>query len=164
MINTVTATSTVNALLASGIEPGSTEYASQFSGMTFLVPAGDGYIIVTSQEAEGIYLMVKIGSNAPVAISMQEMGDYSIPYQSNTQTFVYLWNGGTEGASGTRGKKSMADTRVRKVSYKGKSSGIQQVLYDVFGDQPWYDLSGQRIMQPMKKGVYIHGNRKVVIK
>ena len=164
VINTVTPTSTVKALLASGVEPGSKEFASQFTGMTFLVPEGDGYIIVTSQEAEGIYLMVKIGSNAPVAISMQEMGDYSIPYQSNTQTFVYLWNGGTEGASGTRGKKAMSDTRVRKVSCKGKSSGIQQVLYEMSGDQPWYDLSGQRIVQPMKKGVYIHGNRKVVIK
>ena len=31
-------------------------------------------------------------------------------------------------------------------------------------DQPWYDLSGQRITKPVKKGVYIHGNRKVVIK
>ncbi len=164
VINTVTPTSTVKALLASGVEPGSKEFASQFTGMTFLVPEGDGYIIVTSQEAEGIYLMVKIGSNAPVAISMQEMGDYSIPYQSNTQTFVYLWNGGTEGASGTRGKKAMSDTRVRKVSHKGKSSGIQEVIYDVSSDQPWYDLSGQRIVQPMKKGVYIHGNRKVVIK
>lgn len=164
VINTVTATSTVNALLASGVEPGSAEFASQFTGMVFLVSEGEGYIIITSQEAEGIYLMVKVGANAPIAINMQEMGDYSIPYQSDTQTFVYLWNGGTEGASGTRGKKAAVDTRVRKVSHKSRGSGIQQVLYDVSGDQPWYDLSGQRIMQPVKKGVYIHGNRKVVIK
>ena len=164
VINTVTATSTVNALLASGVEPGSPEFASQFTGMTFLVSEGEGYIIVTSQEAEGFYLMVKVGANDPIAINMLEMGDYSIPYQSDTQTFVYLWNGGTEGASGTRGKKAAVDTRVRKVSHKSRGSGIQQVLYDVSGDQPWYDLSGQRIMQPVKKGVYIHGNRKVVIK
>ena len=164
VINTVTATSTVNALLASGVEPGSAEFASQFTGMTFLVSEGEGYIIVTSQEAEGIYLMVKVGANDPIAINMLEMGDYSIPYQSDTQTFVYLWNGGTEGTNGTRGKKAESDTRVRKVSHKSRGSGIQQVLYDVSGDQPWYDLSGQRIMQPVKKGVYIHGNRKVVIK
>ena len=164
VINTVTTTSTVSALLASGVEPGSAEFASQFTGMTFLVSEGDGYIIVTSQEAEGVYLMVKVGANDPIAINMLEMGDYSIPYQSDTKTFVYLWNGGTEGASGTRGKKTASDTRVRKVSHKSRGSGIQQVLYDVSGDQPWYDLSGQRIMQPVKKGVYIHGNRKVVIK
>jgi len=164
VINTVTATSTVNALLASGVELGSAEFASQFTGMVFLVSEGDGYIIITSQEAEGVYLMVKVGANAPIAINMLEMGDYSIPYQSDTQTFVYLWNGGTEGASGTRGKKTASDTRVRKVTHKSRGSGIQQVLYDLSGDQPWYDLSGQRIMQPVKKGVYIHGNRKVVIK
>ena len=164
VINTVTATSTVNALLASGVELGSAEFASQFTGMVFLVSEGDGYIIITSQEAEGVYLMVKVGANDPIAINMLEMGDYSIPYQSDTQTFVYLWNGGTEGASGTRGKKTASDTRVRKVTHKSRGSGIQQVLYDLSGDQPWYDLSGQRIMQPVKKGVYIHGNRKVVIK
>ena len=163
VINTVTATSTVNALLASGLEPGSAEFASQFTGMVFLVSEGEGYIIITSQEAEGIYLMVKVGANDPIAINMLEMGDYSIPYKSDTQTFVYLWNGGTEGASGTRGKKAAVDTRVRKVSHKSRGSGIQQVLYDLSGDQPWYDLSGQRISQPTKKGVYIHGNRKVVI-
>lgn len=164
VINTVTTTSTVNALLASGVELGSAEFASQFTGMVFLVSEGDGYIIITSQEAEGVYLMVKVGANDPIAINMLEMGDYSIPYQSDTQTFVYLWNGGTEGASGTRGKKTASDTRVRKVTHKSRGSGIQQVLYDLSGDQPWYDLSGQRIMQPVKKGVYIHGNRKVVIK
>ena len=95
VINTVTLTSTVNTLIANGVEPGSSDYASQFTGMTFIVPAGEGYIIVTSQEAESIYLMVKVGNDAPVAINMLEMGDYSIPYKSNAKTYVYLWNGGT---------------------------------------------------------------------
>ena len=167
VINTVTLTSTLNALLVNGVEPGSKEYASNFTGMTFLVPQGEGYVIVNSQEADGVYLMVKIGANDPVAINMLEMGDFSIPYQSDEPTYVYMWKGGSDVDSGThtRGKKSMPDTRVRKVSCKSKgSSGILQVVYDMSDNQPWYDLSGQRIMRPVKKGVYIHGNRKVVIK
>jgi len=163
VINTVTLTSTVNTLIANGVEPGSSDYASQFTGMTFIVPAGEGYIIVTSQEAESIYLMVKVGNDAPVAINMLEMGDYSIPYKSNAKTYVYLWNGGTN-ANGTRGKKSMPDTRVRRVTYKSAASDIQQVIGELPGDERWYNLNGLRITRPTKKGVYIHGSRKVVIK
>ena len=163
----MTQTSTLNALLANGVDPGSAEYASQFTGMTFLVAAGDGFIIVTSQEAEGCYLMVKVGANEPVAINMGEMGDYNIPYDSDETTFVYMWKEGSNVANDTRtrGKKTMSDVKIRGVSHKSKArSGIQQVLYNPTDDQYWYDLSGQRISQPLKKGVYIHGNRKVVIK
>ena len=167
VINTVTSTSTVNALQANNVEPGSADYASQFTGLSFLVPAGEGYIIVTSQEADGVYLMVKVGEKAPVAIHLSEMGDYSIPYKSDFLTMVRMWKGDSDAQSyaSTRGKKKMADVRVTKVTYKAVSSnGIQLVSVDAFDDNHWYDLNGQRITQPVKKGVYIHGNRKVVIK
>ena len=167
VINIPTSASTLDALLANGVEPGSEEYASQFTGMTFMVPPGDGYVIVTSQEAEGAYLMAKVGDSEPVAIHMEEMGDYDIPYLSDEITFVYLWKAGTGFSNDvrTRGKKTMSDVKVRGVSHKSKGrSGIQQVYDDAAIDQPWYDLSGQRITKPVKKGVYIHGNRKVVIK
>ena len=163
VINTVTLTSTVNTLIANGVEPGSSDYASQFTGMTFMVPAGEGYIIVTSQEAESIYLMLKVGNDAPVAINMLEMGDYNLPYKSNSPTYVYLWNGGSD-ANSTRGKKSMVDMRVRRVAYKSAASDIQQVISELSDDERWYNLNGLRITRPTKKGVYIHGNRKVVIK
>lgn len=163
VLNTVVAASAVNSLVEKGLLPGTDEYAEEFTGLTFLMPAGEGEIIVTSQELNGVYLMVKVGKEKPVAISMPEMGDYSIPYKSNAKTYVYLWNGGTN-ASSTRGKKSMTDTRVRRVSYKSAASDIQQVISELPGDERWFNLNGLRITRPTKKGVYIHGNRKVVIK
>lgn len=163
VLNTVVAVSTVNSLVEKGLLPGTDEYAAEFTGLTFLMPAGEGEIIVTSQELNGVYLMVKVGKEKPVAISMPEMGDYSIPYKSNAKTYVYLWNGGTN-ASSTRGKKSMPDVRVHDVAYKKSVSGIQPIVLDIVDDQPWYDLSGRQVSKPTKKGVYIHGNRKVVIK
>ena len=163
VLNTVVAASAVNSLVEKGLLPGTDEYAAEFTGLTFLMPAGEGEIIVTSQELNGVYLMVKVGKEKPVAISMPEMGDYSIPYKSNAKTYVYLWNGGTN-ANGTRGKKSMVDMRVRRVAYKSAASDIQQVIGELPGDERWYNLNGLRITRPTKKGVYIHGNRKVVIK
>ena len=163
VLNTVVAASAVNSLVEKGLLPGTDEYAEEFTGLTFLMPAGEGEIIVTSQELNGVYLMVKVGKEKPVAISMPEMGDYSIPYKSNAKTYVYLWNGGTN-ANGTRGKKSMTDARVRRVSYKSAASDIQQVIGELTDDERWYNLNGLRITRPTKKGVYIHGSRKVVIK
>ena len=163
VLNTVVAVSAVNSLVEKGLLPGTDEYAAEFTGLTFLMPAGEGEIIVTSQELNGVYLMVKVGKEKPVAISMPEMGDYSIPYKSNAKTYVYLWNGGTN-ANGTRGKKSMVDMRVRRVAYKSAASDIQQVIGELPDDERWYNLNGLRITRPTKKGVYIHGNRKVVIK
>ena len=163
VFNTVTPASTVNSLVEKGVLPGADDYASQFTGMTFVVPSGEGHIIVTSQEAKGVYLKVKVGKEKTESVSMQEMGDYSIPYKSSTRTYVYLWNGGSD-ANGTRGKKSALDVRVRKVSYKSAASDIQQVIGELPDDERWYNLNGLRITRPTKKGVYIHGNRKVVIK
>ena len=163
VFNTVTPASTVNSLVEKGVLPGTDDYASQFTGMTFVVPSGEGHIIVTSQEAKGVYLKVKVGKEKTESVSMQEMGDYSIPYKSSTRTYVYLWNGGSD-ANGTRGKKSALDVRVRKVSYKSAASDIQQVIGELTDDERWYNLNGLRINRPTKKGVYIHGNRKVVIK
>ena len=152
-----------------GVVPCTPEFAAAFTGLTFLVPAGEGHIVVTSQELNGSQLMVKVGDDEPVsgknsvAISMSEMGDYNIPYQSAAETWVYLYKGGKSG-SGTRGKKTAADVRIRNVSYKKLASGISDVVSEQSDDAPWYDLSGQRISKPVKKGLYIHGNRKVVVK
>ena len=168
VLNTVQQTAGLNALISNGVEPCSEEYAAGFTGITFLVPAGEGFIIVTSQEAEGVYLMTKVGDHEPVAINMLEMGDYSIPYQSDTETWVYLYNGGRN-SGGTRGKKGAADVRIRNTSYKSHSrgavaNGISQVSCELSDDDNWYDVNGQRISRPVKKGVYIHGHRKVVIR
>ena len=47
----------------------------------------------------------------------------------------------------------------------GDSMDIQSLqLVDRDGTEHWYDLNGRRINKPTKKGVYIHGNTKVVIK
>ena len=152
-----------------GVVPCTPEFAAAFTGLTFLVPAGEGHIVVTSQELNGSQLMVKVGDDEPVsgknsvAISMSEMGDYNIPYQSAMETWVYLYKSGKSG-SGTRGKKTAADVRIRNVSYKKLASGISDVVSEQSDDAPWYDLSGQRISKPVKKGLYIHGNRKVVVK
>ena len=170
VLNTEQSTAAVEKLIADGVEPGTKEFAQNFTGITFLVPAGEGYIIITSQELNGANLMAKVGSNAPVAISMPEMGDYSIQYLSDHETWVYLWNGGQGGIESirTRGKKTVANIRVQNVAYKARSNAPDGILsVDVDDDDTdarWYNLRGQRIEKPKTKGLYIRNGQKVVVR
>ena len=66
-----------------------------------------------------------------------------------------------------RGKKSASNVKVYSVSYrKVSSNGINAVGNEtrILSEDGWYDLRGQRIAQPQKKGLYINNGRKVVIK
>lgn len=168
VLNTEQSTSVVNDLLRRGVQPGTPEFAENFTGLTFRVPAGEGFIIVTSQESNGCKLMVKVGNADPIEIYMTEMGEYDIPYKSDMETYVYLWNGGSGGISSsrTRGKKTVANIRVQNVAYKAKAAspvGILSVGVDNEGDR-WYDLRGQRIEKPQTKGLYIRNGQKVVVR
>ena len=168
VINTVTGIGNATELLDKGIIPGSEEWAAAFTGLVFMLPEdeNEGELIITSQEAKSVNLMVQVGDAKPVAINSPELEDYSIPCKNHIEEYVYLWNGGKDSdVSGTRGKKAAVDVRVRKVTYKSKgSSGIERVLFEASEDDLWFSLSGQRISKPTKKGVYIHGHQKVVIK
>jgi hypothetical protein len=170
VLNTVQNAEALEKLIADGVAPGSPEFAENFTGITFLVPAGEGDIIITSLELYGAILMAKVGSNAPVAISMPEMGDYSIPYKSDHVTWVYLWNGGQGVIESirTRGKKTVANIRVQNVAYKARSNAPDGILsVDVDDDDTdarWYNLRGQRIEKPKTKGLYIRNGQKVVVR
>ena len=170
VINTVTKLSALETLLRSGVQPGTAEYAEKFTGLTFLVPAGEGYIIIESQESNGYQLMVKVGTNDPVSIYQTERDFYNIPYSSTKESYVYLWNGGTDVVASRsriiqKGRKSGANVKVHTVSYKLKAaSGIETVGYgEGENDERWYDLNGRRIEKPLKKGLYIRNGQKVVV-
>lgn len=46
----------------------------------------------------------------------------------------------------------------------GGLTGISEASTDSRHDGSWYTIEGRRIAQPTEKGIYIHGNRKVVVK
>ncbi len=62
---------------------------------------------------------------------------------------ILLWDGGRASTMVVQPTSSHPTTIAQP------SSAVTQ--------QPWYTLEGQRIDQPTKPGIYLHGNRKVVI-
>ena len=47
---------------------------------------------------------------------------------------------------------------------EGETTGISRVAAEAAGNDAWYNLSGQRISAPTKKGLYIKNGKKIVVK
>ena len=56
------------------------------------------------------------------------------------------------------------EAEVIKISLGGDATGISQIAVEADSDDNWYNLSGQRISTPTKKGLYIKGGKKVIVK
>ena len=191
--------------------PGTPEYADQFTGITFLIPAGTGFIEIEFQTFNGNRLHVKIGDNDPIEVVKEDRDTVWIPYEVEVPTYVRIYNVGTgvsaarDGGNVFRAKKTLAQIKIYSVTVKpgtlksSSSSSVQRVASSYpaefvpekrtdlnititddpgigtgittagqpYATQPaegWYTLSGQRIAEPKKKGLYIFNGRKVMVK
>ena len=172
--------------IISAYKPGSLEFAQNFAGITFLVPAGTGNAIVVGHTSEEGVLNVKIGNHAPFVIPSGVMTNtrYVIPYDVEEATYVYVYSDSpvkTVEAAGDRraGKKTTMTVGVGSVGVEantvhnsnpnpGDASGIKTIVSKeqrVVRPQGWYSISGHRLQGvPTQKGLYIFGGRKYVIK
>ena len=72
-----------------------------------------------------------------------------------------------EGTLSTRGTAEWMEYEAEVICLEaiidGNATGINKVASEV-GNDVWYNLSGQRISTPTKKGVYIKNGKKVIVK
>ncbi len=74
--------------------PGMPEYAAAFSGMTFLLPAGTGNIIINVRTNESGKLVVKIGNQPAVTFDEAKTAfeELVVPFACSMPTYVQLFN------------------------------------------------------------------------
>lgn len=170
VLNHPMATNDVDRIIFNGVEPGTDEYAGEYTGLTFKVPAGKGYVIIDSQTDGDYKMMVKIGELDPIAFNHTSREKDSVFYECTTPTWVYVYNGGEVS------KARMADHRARKTKGRVKiysvtrsnssqaPTGIEIINADALESGRWYDLQGNRIGRPTKKGLYILRGQKVIVR
>ena len=159
----------INRIINGGNEPGSEEYADEYTGLTFKVPAGTGYVIIDSRTDGDYQMMVKIGNLAPIAFNHTGREKDSVLYECNVPTWVYVYNGGKVSNARMevdhRAKKQKGHVKIYSVTRSSaKSSGIERINIDALESERWYDLQGNRIQRPTRKGLYILQGQKVVVK
>ena len=156
----------VNRVLRTNYIPGTMEYAEAYTGMTFKVPAGTGYIIIDCRTDGENQMMVKVGDLEPVAFNHENRDKDYILYSCLNPTWIYVYNGGpVNGArlNTNRGKKEKGSVRIYSVTRTSSSTGIELINSDELENDNWYDLQGNKITFPQKKGIYIWRGQKVVV-
>ena len=77
-------------------KPGTSNFADSFTGFTFMVPAGEGIIILDSKIIDNggqqSQLTVKIGTQDPLTFSHPERAKDTINYRCEEPTYVYVYN------------------------------------------------------------------------
>ena len=109
---------------ASVYQPGTTEYAKEFAGLTFMVPAGTGKIIINAKTGEEGVLKVRIGDEEPlIIVHLLDFTEVEIPYACPEATYVYVYNGSKPAESGSRraSKKTHVTVGIRTVGVSSQS-------------------------------------------
>lgn len=77
-------------------KPGSENFSDSFTGFTFMVPAGEGIIVLDSKIVDNggqqSQLTVKIGTQEPLTFSHPERAKDTINYRCEEPTYVYVYN------------------------------------------------------------------------
>ncbi len=116
------------AITDGSLLPGTPDFAAEFHGMTFLLPAGNGNIVLEVNTNEHGELHVKVGDNEPVVITgTTGFEEVTIPYALTEESYVLLYS--VVGAAGARtddmhrapGKKMMNTTTLKKVGVSARS-------------------------------------------
>ena len=159
----------INRIVSGSLEPGSEAYADAYTGLTFKVPDGKGYVIIDSKTDGNYQMMVKIGTLAPVAFNHTGREKDSVFYECSKPTWVYVYDGGMVSnarmAVDHRAKKTKGHVKIYSVTRSSsQAAGIERVNSDALESDRWYDLQGNRIQRPMKKGLYILKGRKVIVR
>jgi hypothetical protein len=121
---------TIAGQVANGtLVPGTSEFAVKFKGMTILLPAGAGKIIVNVRTNESGKLAVKIGEQSAVTFEKAKTAfeELVVPFACSEPTYVQLFN--QSAATGSReldsrrapGRKETATVEIKGLSVSASS-------------------------------------------
>jgi len=145
--------------------PGTDEFAEHFSGVTFMVPAGTGEIIVVAKTGEDGILHVKIGSADPkVFTGILEYTELRIPYACQQATYVYIYNASpavetAESGDHRAGKKTTVTVGLSSVGVN--ASGVQSSNNDGNVNAGSIVLKDDDIIYDRESGTVIATNGEV---
>lgn len=138
--------------------PGTPEFAENFAGLTFMVPAGYGKIYVNARTGSAGVLNVKIGSGNPFVLTGAiEFKTFTIPYACTEATYVLIYSNspvqGAESVGNRAGKKTTVTIGVGSVGVT--SNVVQNSNGDSGGDGEIVVLSDDGVTYDAENGTLV---------
>lgn len=140
---------------------------NNFTGMIFMLEAGNGTITVDAATVGDMQLNVKIGDAKAVKQQPGDKRQVSVSYAATEPTYVYIY-GTASAASEARGmykanaKSAGAALKIYGVKWD-VTTGIDRIQIDTDQKAEIYNLNGQRVNTPAR-GIYIINGKKVMVK
>lgn len=134
-----------------------------FTGMIFLLDAGNGTLEIDAATIGGMQLNVKVGDAEPVVNTSDAKTTLSVPYTIAEPTYVYIY-GSMPLASEAKHKENTDDAAVKIYSIKlADASGIENVMQEnKSNSEDVYNLNGQRVSGSYR-GIVIRNGKKVIV-
>jgi len=174
VVNATTETATV-ATVASSEDPLTAAAAKGYVGIIYEIPAGQGQIIVDALTSAANDVAIQVGTDEAVTYaSTDAAGETTVNYNVAGNTFVYVYatTASSSGAKGNGVRKAPSLSKGIKIySIKTRTNVVTDIKSittagEVTGNATdWYSINGQRISgQPNRKGLYINGGKKLIVK
>lgn len=113
------------AVINGSLLPGTPDFAQAFHGMTFLLPAGSGDIVLDVNTNQSGELHVKVGNNDPVIISgTTGFEERRVPYALTEESYVFLYSVAPVVSSSRHrapGRKMANTTTLKSVKVSARS-------------------------------------------
>ena len=156
----------VNDVIAN-YEPGTPEFAEKFAGLTFMVPAGYGKILITAKTGEDGVLLVQVGLQEPFVITgALEFQTFEIPYACSEATYVYVYSSSpvvetveSAAANNRAGKKTTVTIGLTTVGVN--SSGVQSSNSEGDVDSEDVELTDEGLEYDPENGTFVVNNPDV---
>lgn len=134
-----------------------------FTGLIFMLNAGNGTIELEAETLGNMQLNVKIGDAEPTTQKVDGKSKVSIPYNVTEPTYVYVYGTTQSAAKATRSANATGDAlKLYSIAW-GDATGISNINMSADKQATIYNLNGQRVTTP-GKGLYIVNGKKVILK
>lgn len=104
-------------------QPGTVPFNKAFTGITLMVPAGDGTVTIDAKTAGAGSLAVVVGNGKPFFFKSDDVyKSFEVPYACVRNTYIYIYHTETSAASRGRapGRKMANTTTLKSVKVKAR--------------------------------------------
>lgn len=139
------------------------DFKDHFTGIVFKVPAGKGTVKVNAETTGMMMLKIRAGNNEPLEIMLTSKGYASLPYNFSEPTYIYIY--GTVIGTSDRTRASSANSiKIYGVEWGNVDTGIKSVETANQQNDFYYNLNGQKVLNPQKGNIYIQNKKKILLK
>jgi len=150
-----------------------------FRGLVFFVNAGRGKVKIKAETTGNLLLCVKIAGELVMSMAVEGKTTLTIPYDVSQPSEVLVYAGFAAGSRGTAPSTTEDALKIYSLEWESEPTaiGVDKIengkFLRPFGSkrpeverkiENYYDLNGRKVNGQLKKGVYIVGGKKRVVK